>query len=189
MSCELLKEARSFDPHLPQVPPHNKDIGSDSRISSLHSFSKCSTQTTKQSAFSSGLTALELSTLKALCAIFLQLKGYPGQETEGQRGRKSRSSGTAGPMGRGRHVSHDTHLPCDCRVEITPQLLEVRVRWVFHLESLLWRVNKKKQRYEMRWEENDSIRSFILKLLQSERRKRHAEIFTVALHEKYFSHN
>lgn len=39
--------------------------------------------------------------------------------------------------GRGQSVSGGAHLPGDCRVQITPQLLEIRVRRVFHLESLL----------------------------------------------------
>lgn len=35
-----------------------------------------------------------------------------------------------------------THLSCDCRVQITPQLLEIRVWRVFNLKPLL---SKKKQ--------------------------------------------
>lgn len=41
-----------------------------------------------------------------------------------------------------------THLSRDSRVQIAPKLLEVRVWWVFHLESLLW------IRFERRKKEN-----------------------------------
>lgn len=39
--------------------------------------------------------------------------------------------------GRGQSASGGSHLPGDCRVQITPQLLEISVRRVFHLEPLL----------------------------------------------------
>lgn len=58
--------------------------------------------------------------------------------------------------GRGQSGS-STHLPGDCRVQITPQLLEIGVRRVFHLESLLVRekkrhsLKKKKQGEKSRW--------------------------------------
>lgn len=38
----------------------------------------------------------------------------------------------------GQEVDGATHLSRDSRVQIAPKLLEVCVRWVFHLESLLW---------------------------------------------------
>lgn len=65
--------------------------------------------------------------------IFPQLEGNPKPERQVQRGRKRRSSGRK--EGWERIVS--AHLPGDCRVQITPQLLEIRVRRVFHLEALL----------------------------------------------------
>lgn len=48
------------------------------------------------------------------------------------------ADGTRGGVGAGRKSTGDTHLSRDSRVQITPKLLEVRVRWVFYLESLLW---------------------------------------------------
>lgn len=65
--------------------------------------------------------------------IFPQLEGNPKPERQVQRGRKRRSSGRT--ERRERIVS--AHLPGDCRVQITPQLLEICVRRVLHLESLL----------------------------------------------------
>lgn len=74
-----------------------------------------------------------------MCAVLPRLR----------RTSRTSDSGVSGKEGKASAVEQDgAHLSCDCRVQITPQLLEVRVRRVFHLESLLSKNKEGKEKKE-----------------------------------------